>query len=107
MNFSNFIGFIASFTIFGAAVYTSSKNFAVLLDTHAILIVVGGTFAATTICFSLPKVFGLVRVFIKRMLGKSKKDYLAIIDQIVTLSAANRRGRQAFEAAITGKVVSL
>jgi chemotaxis protein MotA len=101
MNFSTLIGFLAAVSVFSGALITSAKNFSIFLDSHAILIVVGGTAAATQICFSLSKVIGLTRVFFKRILGRSKIDYLALIDQIVFLSQSNRKGRQAFEAAIT------
>lgn len=100
MNFSTLIGFLLSISVFGGAILLSAKNYHVFLDQHAILIVVGGTAAASCVCFSLPKVFGLVKVFVRRMLGKSRRDYLAIIDQIVMLSQANRKGKQAFEATI-------
>lgn len=101
MNFSTLIGFIAAISVFGGALLTSAKNFSIFLDTHAILIVCGGTMSATLICFSLPKVVNLTRVFVKRVLGKNKIEFLQIIDQIVFLSQANRKGRPAFEAAIT------
>lgn len=100
MNFSTLVGFVAASAVFGAALVMSAKNFLIFLDSHAILIVIGGTLSASFICFSLPRVFGLLKVFGKRMLGKTKHDYLSVIDQIVFLSQANRKGRAAFEAAI-------
>jgi chemotaxis protein MotA len=101
MNFSSFIGFVAAITVFTLALFTSAKSYSIFLDTHALLIVVGGTFAVSCICFPLPKVMSLVRIFFKRIMGKNRRDYLGLIDEIVTLSAANRRGRAAFEAAVT------
>jgi chemotaxis protein MotA len=100
MNFSTLIGFLTASAVFGIALFTSAKNFAIFLDSHAILIVIGGTLSASFICFSLPRVFGLLRVFVRRMLGRNKFDYLSLIDQIVFLSQANRKGRAAFEQAI-------
>ena len=107
MNFSTLVGFLLSMTVFGMALVMSAKNFHIFLDQHAILIVVGGTMAASCVCFSLPKVMGLLKIFFKRMLGKSKRDYLAIIDQIVMLSQASRKGKQAFEATIFAIVCDL
>ena len=100
MNFSTLIGFLASMAVFVGALVTSTQNFNIFGDYHAILIVIGGTIAASCVCFSLPRVFGLIKVFFRRMIGKHKRDYLAIIDQIVTLSSANRKGRASFEAAL-------
>jgi chemotaxis protein MotA len=100
MNFSTLIGFLFSFGVFFGALVMSSRNLAVFLDSHAILIVVGGTMSASFVCFSLPRVFGLLKVFAKRMLGTNKKNYLALIDEIVALSSAFRKGKQNFEQSI-------
>ena len=35
------------------------------------------------------------------MLGKSKRNYLGLIEEIAALSQASRRGRAAFESAIS------
>src|SRR4051812_15443505 len=101
MNFSSFIGFIASIAVFVGALASSAKNYHIFLQEHALLIVVGGTFAVSTICFPIPKVLGMLRIFFKRILGGGKRDYLGLIDEVVALSSANRRGKQAFETAIT------
>ncbi len=100
MNFSTLVGFILSISVFGLAIYTSAKDFKIFLDVHAILIVIGGTIAASSVCFSIPKIFGLFKVFFRRMLGRNKRNYLALIEEIVALSQASRRGKQAFESAI-------
>ena len=100
MNLSTLIGFIASISVFVLAVFTSSQNFSIFMDRQAILIVVGGTMAASSVCFSLPLIFGLLGVFVKRILGKKKKDYGALISEVVSLSAAHRKGKQALEPAI-------
>ena len=100
MNISTLIGFLASISVFGAALSMSARNFSIFLDPHAILIVLGGTLAASFVCFSLPKVAGLLRVFIRRMLGKNRRDFLALIDEILVVSQASRKGRQNLESAL-------
>ena len=100
MNLSSLLGFIASFTVFGMAVLLSFKNAAVVLDFHAALIVIGGTIAATLICFPAKTVVNLLNVFAKRMLGKNKRNYPEIIEDIVNLSQAYRAGTKMFENAI-------
>jgi len=100
MNFSSFIGFAMAGTVFIAALMTSTKNYMVFLDTHAMLIVIGGTISASCICFPIGKVLGMIKVFMRRILGGGKRDFLALIDEIVALAAANRRGKQAFEGAV-------
>ena len=103
MNFSTMLGFILSTTVFGTALFLSAKDFRIFLDTNAMLLVVGGTMAASTICFPLPKMFNLVKVFFRRIIGRSKHNYAALIEEIITLAQAARRGRPAFEATI-GKI---
>src|SRR4051812_31732197 len=100
MNISTLIGFLLSFGVFFGALIMSSRNLIVFLDYHAILIVIGGTMSASFVCFSLPRVAGLLKVFAKRMLGTNKKNYMALIDEIVSLSQAFKKGKQTFEASI-------
>lgn len=100
MNFSTLIGLLASLAVFGGALYTSTNNLGIFFDTHAILIVLGGTVAASLVCFSLPKVVGLFRVFVRRMLGQSRVDYQGIITEITQLSQAARKGKASYEASV-------
>lgn len=100
MNFGTFIGFIAATLIFTITVVTSFSNARAIIDVHAALIVIGGTSAVALICFPLGRIMSLLRVFIKRLFGKNRRDYMSIIAEIVMLSDANRKGKKAFEAAI-------
>jgi chemotaxis protein MotA len=100
MNFSTLLGFLASIAVLLSAVITSTDEFRIFFDVHAALIVLGGTGAATLICFSLPKILNLFKVFLLRILGANKRDYLALVDEIVVLSQARNRGMQQFEAAV-------
>ena len=106
MNFSTLIGFIASAAIFTGAIFMSLDNAAIFFEVTSALIVVGGTFAATMICFPISQIFNLLRVFVRRMLGKSAQNYNLTVSEISQLSAANRKGKKAFEAEI-GKVTNL
>lgn len=106
MNFSTIIGFTMAVAVFVAATLGSPAGWETYLDWHATVIVVGGSIAATSICFPLPKVLGLTRVFLRRILGRNRFNYAALIEEIVSLAQASRRGRPAFEQAI-GKVNDL
>lgn len=101
MNFSTMLGFLASAGVFVAAVFMSSANFSIFLDLHAFLIVVGGTGAASLVCFSLPKVLALFRVFFLRIIGASRRDYLELVQEISLLSKARNTSLQAYETALT------
>ncbi len=100
MNISTLIGFMASLSVFVIALLTTTDHFMLFLDIHAALIVIGGTLAASFICFSLPKVAGLTKVFVKRMLGRNNRDYQLIIREVVMVSKARRNGKAAMEAVL-------
>lgn len=100
MNIGTLIGFFVASTVFVLSMVMSFRNVGVVLDLHAALIVIGGTIAAGLICFPLNQIGSLLKVFAKRLLGKNKRDYNAIIQELVELSAAKRKGAKQFEAAI-------
>jgi chemotaxis protein MotA len=100
MNFGTFLGFIIAIVVFIGAVVMSFSNVGVVIDLHAGLIVIGGTVAVALICFPIGRITGLLRVFLRRLFGKSKRDYMALIAEIVTLSEARRKSKKTFEAAI-------
>lgn len=99
MKVGTLIGFLVAISVFAASVVMSFRNAGVILDLHAGLIVVGGTVAVALICFPVGQIGGLLRVFFKRLLGRNRRDYNAIIGELVVLSDAHRNGIRAFEAA--------
>jgi chemotaxis protein MotA len=100
MNLGTLIGIISSLVVFSVAVVFTLTNSSVLIDFHAILIVVGGTLAASLICFPMDQMVKLFKVFFKRVLGTNKKDYNQIINDIGILSKAWRRSKSDFEGAL-------
>lgn len=100
MKIGTFIGFLASIIVFVASVIMSFNNAWVIVDVHAGLIVMGGTFAVALICFPLGRILDLLRVFFNRISGHNRRDYLALVNEIVTLSEAKRKGKKNFEAVI-------
>ena len=98
MNISTFIGFSLASIIFAVTVTMSMKDASAVLDLHAAFIVLGGTIAASLICFPLKRVAGLSWIFIKRMLGKNRRDFMGVISEVVALSQASRKGKAAFES---------
>jgi chemotaxis protein MotA len=106
MNVSTLIGFSVSILVFVVALFTTTKDFGVFLDFHAVLVVIGGTLAASFVCFSYDRIFGLTRVFARRMLGKTKRDYLLLIEEVAILATAYRKGKQSMPQAI-GQITDL
>ncbi len=100
MNFSSLSGFIAAFSIFLITMLNSLKDPKALLNTHALIFVVGGTIAASLIAFPFKKLLTLaVRVF-KLMILRQKQNPEALIPDIVALSRANRANPKAFESMV-------
>lgn len=100
MNIGTLIGFLVASTVFVASVVMSFRNVGVIVDVHAGLIVIGGTVAVALVCFPLSQITALFKVFLKRILGRNRRDYEAIIKELVQLSEARRKGVKAFEATI-------
>ena len=86
MNPSSLIGLLVGLGVMYGAMTATTDNFAFFLDFHGILIVVGGTFAATSISFPLSKIVALTRVFVLRVLGKNHSDYQSTITQLLELN---------------------
>jgi chemotaxis protein MotA len=69
-----------------SAMTATTDNLSFFLDFHGILIVIGGTFAATSISFPISKIAALTKVFALRVLGKNKVDYQGTISQLLELN---------------------
>jgi len=100
LNFGTLIGFVVSTAVFIVSVIMSFQNVHVIIDVHAALIVLGGTVAVSLVCFPLGQITSLLKVFLKRLVGKNRPDYDSIIRQIVILAEARRKGLKAFEATV-------
>jgi chemotaxis protein MotA len=100
MNLGTLIGFVLAIASFVATMLMSFKNVAVVLDLHAFVIVIGSTIAVTLICFPAERVFAMLKVVFRRLLGKNRRDYAGLIQEIVMLSDAYRKGEKNFEAVI-------
>lgn len=71
------------------SIATATNNWKVFIDYHAFLIVIGGTAAAALLSFSGPKMMALMKVFLKRVLGKNEELQVAI-KEIVDLAKGYR-----------------
>ena len=89
MNFSSILGLILAFVVLIGAMVTSTENAKVFLDAHAILIVLGGTFAASLLSFSGSKMWTLTKIFFKRVLAKNDEVKI-VMGEIVDLAKGYR-----------------
>jgi chemotaxis protein MotA len=86
MNPSSLLGLILGLGVMYGAMTATTDNLRFFLDFHGILIVVGGTFAATSISFPISKLVALTKVFVLRVLGKNAVDYQGTIAQLLELN---------------------
>lgn len=71
MNYSAVIGIILAITVAVMSAMTATSNWKIFVDYHAFMIVIGGTFAASLVSFSGKRLFMLVKVFFKKVIGKN------------------------------------
>lgn len=100
MSIYKFIGLIGALAVFFGSVAMTLKSLNFIFELHSLLLVVGGTIAVAIIAFPLEQIVTLMRVFFRRLLGKSRIDYLGLIRDVVALTQARRQGARAFESAI-------
>jgi chemotaxis protein MotA len=100
MNFSTIFGFLSASVVVITAMMMSSSNFSMFMNGHAILVVIGGSLAATFISFPIGKVRVLFSIAMKRLFRGMKTDYVALIEDIVMLAKASRQSQQSFLSAI-------
>lgn len=90
MNIFAIISFFLAGSVFLAAVMTSTDNPKSFIDYHGILIVLGGTVAATAVSFQLDRLFLMLKVFWNRTVRGKKTDYVLIIKDLMRIAEAYR-----------------
>lgn len=102
MNLATIIGVVFGMAVLAWATYLSTENVAVFLNPPGIAIVLGGTIAATFICYPLKEVFRVFRVFLLAL----KREELPMdeyITEIVALaSKASKKGKISLEKELSG-----
>ena len=102
MNFSSLIGLMMALIVCIGGAVTSTKDWKVFLDWHAVLIVVGGTVAASLLSFSGSKMLALLKIFFKRVLGKNEEMQVAITE--IVLVAKGYRENEKFIKVVIPKI---
>ena len=100
MNVTTLFAFLSALAIFSGTVFLSFSNSYAVYDYKAALIVFGGTIATTFVCFPAGQVLTLFKVFWRRVMGKSRRDYDQLIKEIVLVAKASYRGPKAVQAAL-------
>lgn len=87
MNFSSLFGFFLAGSIVWFGVIESSARPEMFLDPHALILVVGGTLAATFIAFPFSRVLGLFKMVMFGVILKQSTNNRHLVEEMV-LSAA-------------------
>ncbi|KYG65820.1 hypothetical protein AZI86_01735 [Bdellovibrio bacteriovorus] len=95
MNFSALVGIIAALAVFFTTILTATSARSVFLDPHGILVVFGGTLAATMLCFPLKTIPALFKVMGRKFLSKYGHQHEIVVLEIVDLAKAQQENAQA------------
>ena len=98
MNFSSLLGVGAALLVLAFGILTSSKSPVVFLDAHGILIVFGGTAAASLMCFPLRFYMHVGKVVWKKFLGNYAIRREIVIHEIIDLAKGQRENPDYFKA---------
>ncbi|MCB9025282.1 MAG: MotA/TolQ/ExbB proton channel family protein [Bdellovibrionaceae bacterium] len=90
MNLSPIFGLAMAVGVVITTVIMSTNKPTVFLDSHAAIIVIGGTIAATLLSFSAKTMIGMLKVFFSRVLKGTLNRYDEVITEIVDLAKGYR-----------------
>lgn len=92
MNIISIVGLLISTGVLVAGLKMASPDLGLFFDGPSLFIVIGGTFAATSVAFQLTKIGNLFKIFFSQFLkGKSKKSS-DLIKNIMSICEAARNG---------------
>jgi len=96
MDLATVIGLIGGMALVGWSILTGA-SFSVFIDAPSIVMVVGGSIAATLIAFPMKNVLGIVQVIRKALFGKQPAAVQLIADLVRYAEVARRDGILALE----------
>jgi chemotaxis protein MotA len=96
MNPLSVVSFLLAGGVLAFAILTAG-NPRIFLDMHAVLIVLGGTTAASAIAFQIDRILVLFRVFVRRVLHGRKQDWSGLIRDLMQIADAYRSNPAQFE----------
>lgn len=90
MNFSILIGIGAAAVVIVFSILGTGSASEIFLDKHAIIIVIGGTLAASLLCFPVKTLLGMFKVILQRIFSPSSPKHADVIDEIVKLAQGQK-----------------
>jgi chemotaxis protein MotA len=89
MNFAALLGYVTAIIVVSFSIFTSVKDAKIFADVHGIVIVIGGTISVALMTFNFRRLFGAIKVLLKKMFGGTT-DYIGTIQNIVDIANAYR-----------------
>jgi chemotaxis protein MotA len=99
MDLATILGLVSGFTLIGTAIALGGSA-ASFVNVPAVLIVVGGTLAATTMCFSLTEMVRTLRVMLKTLFYAARDPSDAALQVLQIAEAARKRGVLALQTTL-------
>lgn len=99
MNIFSIIGFIIAIIVLITGLKLSSEDMTIFLDYPSAFIVLGGTFAATTVCYQLNRLASLLKIFFSHIVGSKKIKFGNAIAEIMSAIESYRNGESAEQVA--------
>jgi len=90
MNLSFLFGMVVAAVVFIVSLFSATPVREIFLDPHGILVVVGGTLAATMLAFPVSTLPGMLKVFVKKILGRYGDRHEKVIREVVGLASAQK-----------------
>ena len=97
MNFVTIFGFAISIAVLYIGLRLSTDDLRAFWDIPSVFIVVGGTFAATAVCFQLTRFLTLIKIFLRRVLFGKKNGMPESIHEILLVAESYKRGENLSE----------
>jgi chemotaxis protein MotA len=92
MNFFSLLGFLIALIVLGVGLRLASDDLGMFVDYPSMFIVLGGTLAATTICFQLDRLFVIMKFFFFRLFLSKKTNFKKVIEDVISVSEGYRKG---------------
>jgi chemotaxis protein MotA len=103
LNLWKITAFVLSIGVLAVTLMTAGESPRAFLDLHGLLIVFGGTIAATAVSFQIPKIFLLLKIFWSRSVLGKDVDYQSTIRTIIQISEAFSAGSDNLRALVKGQ----
>lgn len=93
MNIYSILGLLMAGLIFVVGLRLANDNLMMFIDYPSMFIVLGGTFAASVVSFSLDRLSLLFKIFLAHFFGGHKINYAGIIANVMNIGEAYRNGQ--------------